>query len=152
MTIAIYRRILGTNTTAHWKDVNSIAEMCLLLGNLRRTTLPDIVAAQPFVAVHLDTRKPVMRLPDEEFYAITIGEDEMYILNLSNPHGKFALPLLAELKPELAMAMNKLLIHRWIELIDVSPVVLAGKGAQIYRVFLLTPMAFEWLRGVTVDD
>lgn len=153
--IVIYTRAFRTNITEYWKQVPDIQTMCAelhtrhRLANYARAERQAGTVQQPFVAVHLDTVKPVMVLaPRQAYYAITVAKAERHILSLGNEHnGKLAVRLLNPgLTKELGDALKKLLVHDWIRLIDVSEIKpFPDQPADVYRLFALSPIAYEWV-------
>lgn len=150
--IVIHKRRVGTNAMEYWKQVPDIASMCTVL-ETRRQNVYSIdkrpgTTVQPFVAIHLDTAKPVMVLQGgEAYYAITLGRDEIHVLNLgTRDDGTFTLPMNVAEGPDFAKALAKLQARGWIVLIDVLPMVPPYTfPPTLFRVFALSPMAIDWV-------
>jgi hypothetical protein len=141
--IVIYSRYTGSSAMDHWSNALDVQMMCHKLGKYRQIngTDEDRKAVQSYVATHLDTARPVMRMSMErEFYAISIDQPEMDILNRHNKtNGMLALPM--QSSPEQERVLNKLILHGWLQFVNLNPII----GPDLFRIFAITPFARDWL-------
>jgi hypothetical protein len=67
---------------------------------------------------------------------------ERKLLRLASEKGKFVVSITAAMTEETQGALERLQLREWIRLIDVTPI---GPKPRLYRVFLLTKPALEFL-------
>jgi hypothetical protein len=68
---------------------------------------------------------------------------EWDLLKMANAKGKFAVGIGAD-NQRLGQALERLLVRRWVTLIDVSPI--KFDPGRLYRIFLATDEAMIWFR------
>ena len=82
-----------------------------------------------------------MTLTDEQRH-------ELAILRLATQGGVFAVAVgRPSVDGEFQFALERLQKRRWISLIDVTPIATSEVPGAIYRIFLLSPEALEFLRA-----
>lgn len=70
---------------------------------------------------------------------------EFDLLKHATEQGKFVAPLGVALNEgRLQLALERLQLRGWLNLIDISPITLAP---GLYRVFLASPEAMTWVRS-----
>lgn len=133
--IVIYRRKSGSNVITTWKTVTDIATMCNTLMSHRIVSQMEDTL-QPFIALNLNTVRPVMAVNREQqwddFYAISIETPEYCILHAADRELGILL-LTPALRAKFSMyQMQKLIAHNWLQSI----------GKDFYA---LQPIARDWL-------
>lgn len=138
--IVLYKHTVGTNFVCYMRTTTVITTMGLILAEIASKYEHLKGAAQPYVAVHLDTARPVIRLIGEEIYAVSIDRPELDILNLQNKdNGMFSLGL--QVNEEQEKTLNKLIQHGFVRLLNINPII----GISLFRIYEVTPFARDWL-------
>lgn len=142
--IVLYKHTLGTNDMCHMDTVADVRLMAFVLKNIALRYEHLGKAAQTYVAVHLDTVRPVMRLLfDGDIYAVSIGEPELEILALQNrDNGMFTLGL--EPEKEKQEVLNKLIQHGLVRFANINPIL----GPSLFCIYQVTPFAQDWLESM----
>lgn len=113
---------------------------------LNRTEVEQLIKhmrTQTSVVMSFDEKGTKMELTPEQ-------KAELEILQTANEKGKFACAVGASFPTlESQTALENLQSKKWITLIDISPITFSKHRERLYRIFLLSQEALDWIKSVS---